>query len=169
LDAWWAYTKTLPRIPREGVTDVTAQVMACYAALGRIFANDAEMLDAGRAFRNAEDALNDASYVAMNWGTGVLTREAPTQTDFVNHLYVSPSGNVGRAVVGFNPFHGTVTVSLADAVPGVSCREIVQSLWGPLAGGHAGIAGSPRGQVMTEEDVRAAVEAVEVALAKAGA
>jgi hypothetical protein len=169
LDAWLAFTKTLPHTPREGVTDVTVQVMACYEALGRILATDAAALDAGRAFRNAEDALNDASFVAMNWGTGVIERKAPSQSDFVNHLYVAPSGNVGRAIVAFNPAHGSITVSLADAIPGVSCRDIVQSLWGPLAGGHAGIAGSPRGQAMTEEDVRAAIEAVEVALAKAAA
>ena len=162
LDAWWAFTKTLPRLPREGITDVTAQVMACYAALMGILAGDAHLLDAGRAFRADEDGLNAASLVEAR-PSGVLVRRAPTQSDFVNHIYATPGG-VGRAIVAHNPHHGSITVSLSDNLPGVSCREIVQSLWGPLAGGHAGIAGSPRGQVMTPEDVSAAVAAMEAAL-----
>ena len=162
LDAWWAFTKTLPRIPREGIVDVTPQVMACYAALMGILAGDAHLLDAGRAFRADEDGLNAASLVEAR-PSGVLVRRAPTQSDFVNHIYATPGG-VGRAIVAHNPHHGSITVSLSDNLPGVSCREIVQSLWGPLAGGHAGIAGSPRGQVMTDDDFAAAVAAMESAL-----
>ena len=41
-----------------------------------------------------------------------------------------------------------------------SAKEIVQELWGNEAGGHPGIAGSPRGQEMTEKDMRQLVKAV---------
>ena len=85
----------------------------------------------------------------------------------MNHLYVAPSGDVGRAIVAHNVYAGNITISLADPIPGVSCRDIVQGLWGPLAGGHAGIAGSPRGQVMSDEDVAAVVKALEAALSLA--
>ena len=65
---------------------------------------------------------------------------------------------------GFVDAPGSVTVSLADPIEGVVCRDIVQSLWGMEAGGHAGIAGSPRGQEMSTADLDACVEAVVAAL-----
>ena len=60
--------------------------------------------------------------------------------------------------MAFNQRTGAITVSLADPIEGVSCREIVQDLWGPDAGGHDGIAGSPRGVRMGFGDVSAALE-----------
>ena len=101
----------------------------------------------------------------------MLVRCAPTERDFVNHLYEAFTDKgmvVGRGIVSYNPA-GSITVSLADPVPGVSCRVLVQRLWGALAGGHDGIAGSPRGQVMMQSDVESAVQALEDALDNAGA
>jgi hypothetical protein len=60
------------------------------------------------------------------------------------------------AVVTFNTKFKSVTVSIADPQPGFSCREFVQKLWGPEAGGHDGIAGSPRGREMTLDDAKTA-------------
>jgi hypothetical protein len=165
LDAWWAWMgANVPRLPREGVTDVTDLVAeACYEALCNILTGAAHVMDAGQQFREAGDALNAQSFVEHR-PSGVLVRRSPTQRDFVNHLYTSPEGVVARAVVALNPEGGSVTVSLESPIAGVSCRAIVQGLWGPLAGGHDGIAGSPRGQVMTEADVAAVVTALEEAL-----
>jgi hypothetical protein len=73
------------------------------------------------------------------------------------------------AVVAHNKHVGTITVSLESPIPGVSCRDVVQKLWGELAGGHAGIAGSPRGQVMDEFDVDTAVLQLEAAIIRAQA
>lgn len=172
LDAWWAWAdKHVPRLPREGVTDVSALMESAYGALADILVGDnPHMLEAGRRRREAGDALNVVSLVEAR-SSGVLVRCAPTERDFVNHLYeafVDGGITVGRAVVAYNPA-GSITVSLADAVPGVSCRDIVQRLWGALAGGHDGIAGSPRGQVMMQADVESAVQALEDALDNAGA
>lgn len=72
---------------------------------------------------------------------------------------------VAGGVVALNTDTGAVTISLESPVPGVSCRAIVQSLWGPDAGGHDGIAGSPRGQVMTWADAVQAADALARALA----
>ena len=36
----------------------------------------------------------------------------------------------------------------------LSAKNIVQELWGPEAGGHPGIAGSPRGKEMTKKDLQ---------------
>ena len=54
----------------------------------------------------------------------------------------------------------SITVSFADRGKKISAKEIVQELWGNEAGGHPGIAGSPRGQEMTEKDMRQLVKAV---------
>ena len=43
---------------------------------------------------------------------------------------------------------------MADGGKKVSAKELVQELWGNEAGGHPGIAGSPRGQEMTEKDMQ---------------
>ncbi len=164
LYGWWAYFKTLPRLGFNALNDCTDTVLGCGPVLRALLADDAGRIEAGRAFRAAEDALNAASFVG--WHGPVLARKSPCVGDFVNHLYTAPNGTVARAVVGFNPEAGSVTVSLESPVPGVSCRDIVQGLWGPLAGGHAGIAGSPRGEVMTEAQFMDCVRAIEAALAR---
>jgi hypothetical protein len=168
LDAWWAWMKAnVPHLPRQGVTDVTDIVAEdCYTALCNILTNNPHYLEAGKRFREAEEALNAASFIAMNLRTGFIARRAPAEDDFVNHLYRTPVG-VGRAIVSHNPHKGSVTISLADNVPGVSCRAVAQELWGPLAGGHDGIAGSPRDRRMTEDDALAAAQALEAALDRA--
>ncbi|MFA5029801.1 MAG: hypothetical protein WC518_03640 [Patescibacteria group bacterium] len=164
LYAFWAWSnghRCLP--PRDGsAAEVTEQVMEAVRVVERICADDPELLAAGEAFRSAEVALNAQSFVEA--GGGVAVRVADT---FVSHLYVDPEGDLAKAVVAFNTVTGAVTVSIADPIPGVSAREIVQGLWGEAAGGHAGIAGSPRGQRMMLADVVAAVEATRAVIAKA--
>jgi len=152
--AWSAENRVFP--PRDGgALDITEAVEAAAAALAAILGGDADLLAAGAAFKEAGEALNAASLVEIVGG--VLLRQ---HEGFVNHLYTSPAGEVAKAVVGFNPATGSVTVSFADAPPAGGAVGIVQKLWGPLAGGHAGIAGSPRGEHLTLDDARAAVAAV---------
>ena len=43
---------------------------------------------------------------------------------------------------------------MADGGKELSAKNIVQELWGPEAGGHPGIAGSPRGKEMTKKDLQ---------------
>jgi len=130
--------------PRDGmVIPVTTQVIDGIVALERIIKGDAAMLAAGDEFANNETELNKTSFVEIQ--AGVIVRVCGT---FSNHLYVTPSGEVGRAVVSLRTDTHSCTVSLADPIPGVSCSKIVQDLWGPDAGGHAGIAGGPRNATM---------------------
>jgi hypothetical protein len=157
LHAFWAWSadhRVFP--PRDGsASDVTADVEAAEVALNAILGGDADLLAAGTAFKAAGEALNEASFIEIVGG--VLLRQ---HEGFVNHIYATPDGVAGKAVVGFNPATGAVTVSFADTPPAGGAVKIVQELWGPLAGGHAGIAGSPRGETLTLDDARRAVEAV---------
>ena len=172
LYAWWAWNKAhSARTPRDVVTDVTDAVLAAGAALRLILAGDAEMLEAGTAFRKDEAALNTRSFARYSEAQGVIVRRVSTHKDFCNHLYTTPSegeGTVAKAIACLNTETGGITISLADPVPGVSCREIVQDLWGPEAGGHEGIAGSPRERRLTEDDLEAVVTVLSRKLATAG-
>ena len=173
LDAWWAWSKThrAPFTPRDGsVIDVTEYVLEA-VRIANLIAEDCcldketeQLIEAGYAFAAEGKALNESSFVREEGG--VILRSAK---EFVNHLYETPDGTVAQAVVAMTRRNAeepmVVTVSLADPVEGVSCRAIVQALWGPLAGGHDGIAGSPRGTDMTASDAEQAFNAVVAALA----
>ena len=163
--AWMAHSKSIPRLPLNVLTDATELVLGCLPVLRALLADDAKLLEVGRAFREDQRKLNEDSFRFMTKDdASIIVRVMPGPRDFVNHLYDAPDGSLGVAVVAHNKHVGTITVSLESPIPGVSCRDVVQKLWGELAGGHAGIAGSPRGQVMDEFDVDTAVLQLEAAI-----
>lgn len=150
LYAYWAWSeKNRVMPPRDGsVAMVTSDVVAGIKAIEAIIAGDEGMLKAGDAFRQAEEELNKSSFVEACGDVVVRVAKG-----FTNHLYVTPSGKIGKAVVAIKTEYHSCSVSLADPIPGVSCCSIVQSIWLDkdengkfLAGGHAGISGSPRGK-----------------------
>lgn len=161
---FWAWSKSAAQQhPRDVCTDVTADVHRAGQALVRIFRGDADLRAAGVQLRQDGTERNARTYRDILFG-GVISRVAEAPRDFCNDLYDTPMGTQGRAVGCYNSATGSVTISLADPIEGVSCRDIVQALWGPDAGGHAGIAGSPRGQVMTLGDFHRALQAMVNAL-----
>lgn len=161
LRAVWAWMQAhRPRFSREEIEDCSEFMHAAGQMLVRLLVEgDADLLAAGQAMADAEAALNEESLVRVVEAGDrlVAVREAG---QFVNHLYRLPDGRVAAAVVARNTKMSSVTVSLADAIEGFVCRDIVQGLWGPDAGGHAGIAGSPRGREMTTDDLDALATAV---------
>ena len=112
------------------------------------------LIEAGRAWAAAKARLDEESLVE-DLGN-VLLRSSD---QFTNHLY-----RAAKSVVSFNTKTKSVTVSLSDPVKGVSCREVVQTLWGTEAGGHDGIAGSPRGKEMSFDDAVAAASVIMASL-----
>ena len=147
LQAWHAWSEA-HRVyaPRDGsAIEVSKEVEVAIVAINLILADNTELLAAGEKFEKEQDELNKASFLDMEFG--VIARESE---HFVNHLYVPPPFEAGsfpaaaKAVVSYNPKTCAVTLSLADPIPGVSCRDIAVQLWGEEAGGHAGIAGGPR-------------------------
>ena len=169
LYAYWAWSesrKVFP--PRDGCSlEVTDKVMEGIEAVERIVADDEEMMKAGDAFKKADEELNKSSFVEER--DGVIVR---VSCRFPNHLYVTPDGKVCRAVVALRTDFHACTVSFADPIKGVTCRDIVQTVWTDkddkgqfLAGGHATIAGGPRGKFNGLDDllrVRAATIAALV-------
>ena len=166
LRAYWAFSQTV-RVyaPRDGsVADVTADVLKHVVAVEKILACDEDMLRAGDSFAEGEAKLNAESFVSFEGG--VILRHAAR---FANHLYTTPSGQIAKGVVTWNNgadlSGGAITMSLADPVPGVSCGEILKDLFGPEAGGHAGIGGAPRGKALPKEEAVRAAEALAKRLA----
>lgn len=166
LSAFHAAAEKRPRLPRDVVTDVTAEIMLAIEGLQKLALGDKELLAAGEAFE-----ANNAKLEAETW----LGWQDPGKKEigyrksekFVNHLYyVAKEKHVAKVIVGFNTKTCAITVSLETPIKGVSCREVLQKIWGPEAGGHDGIAGSPRGKVMTEDDAGVAMVAMEQALSQ---
>jgi len=171
LYAFWAWKTALPRFSRDEITDVTAHVIAAGSALEHIFDGSQTHIDAGIAMRTSEADLNRATFVgtfAVEDGGTILVRATSTERGFCNHLYADPTGKAHMAVAAWNKDDGGITISLADAVEGVSCRQVMQDLFGPEAGGHDGIAGSPREQAMTEDQFFSTQMALSKALSMKG-
>lgn len=157
LCAYWAFSQAQEnRVfpPRDGsVADITDQVKAHVEAVHKIAANDPELIQKGQEWFESQQNLNAKSYVEHS--DYVIFRESD---QFANHLYETPDGDLCKAVVGFNPEKGRATLSLADPIEGVSCREIMQEVFGPGAGGRDNIAGSPYDMEATREQVVAVFE-----------
>jgi hypothetical protein len=166
LQAFWAWGQAnRASFARDAVTNLTEYFSQAADALREILEDNAEYLAAGEAMVAREAALNADSF--MGTAEGIITR---TSDSFVNHLYTAPGETTpAKVIVAMNTKFGSITISLADPIPGVNCRDIVQGLWGPEAGGHAGIAGSPRERRMTEGEFADAVAAVLVAVKAARA
>ena len=162
LFAWWAWSEAHRCAPpRDGsVIDATDYVETASNILSAVLADDPELLALGTEWCARKDALNKSSFLERV--NDVIVR---VSTEFVNGLYTDPDDcHVAKAVVGYNPAKGSVTISLADPISGVSCAEIARMLWGPLAGGHAGIAGSPRGEEMRLSELARARDAMVAVL-----
>ena len=177
IQAWWAWSeenRCYP--PRDGsVEDVTEFVETALDVLDRILAGDEELLAVGALWAEKVSALNVDSFIETAYPApgGILLRQSE---QFVNHLYAAPDGVVHQVVVAHNPEQGSVTLSFANPenftnpdfgfgrVPSdapAPARYFVQKLWGGEAGGHAGIAGSPRDATLTLDDARELVELIK--------
>lgn len=151
LHAYWAWSEANKVFaPRDGRgEDITDKVEKAMDILKLLVSNDEELYNEECVMRNRliadgkrwarSKAQLDKDSMYRDYGAIKLRNS----DSFVNHLYGD-----GACVVAYNTKFNSITVSLADPVDGVSCCSVVQDLWGPEAGGHAGIAGSPRGRKM---------------------
>lgn len=142
--AWMAWSQENREKPPEKTKDVFREVNFAIGILNNILnGRDSArfFIEAGENFKLDQKKLDEESFIEKV--DGVILRVGPT---FTNHLYRD-----AEAVVAFNTINGSITISLAypEKYPEVSCRDIVQTIWGDEAGGHDGIAGSPRGRRMS--------------------
>jgi hypothetical protein len=160
LYAYWAWAKDHKTFaPNDGtVLDVTADVILHIDVLGILLDTEdtgekVTLLAAGEEFRAGEEELNKASFLdgCCSKGITIARRSSP---EFCNHLYNLPKelpNDPRDAVLAFNETHKSITLSFSDG-QGDACA-IMQKAFGPEAGGHKGIAGSPRGTEYTVDDL----------------
>ena len=162
LNAYYAYNETQPRERYTEIMDVTEAVMKASNAIDIILdenhPNHDAMIQAGIDWEQettaaVEQCLHEESdLVRVFDSTGV----------FCAASYYSPSLDaIVPATVTFNEKFKSVTIAFADGGQMLDACAIVQKLWGPEAGGRAGIAGSPRGKEMTLNDALDAADMIE--------
>ena len=142
--AWWALSRRV-RYARDEVHDVTSHVVEAAHLLRRINRMDPDVIDAGEDWAEAREAARAASFVSASTfksGHTVLLRKR-IEGEFVNAQY-EHEGGVADIIIGYKPEGGEITISTSRPVPELDCREFMQEVYGPEAGGKNGIAGSPR-------------------------
>ena len=145
------------------VTDVTEHVIKYGKAIEAIGNRDVHLLSRGDARVAAEQRALEKRLIEECPKVRVY---ASTASDgFTPAGYYSPKyERIIPATVTFNTETKGITVAYEDGGKHASARDLVTNLWGPDAGGHPGIAGSPRGQEMTLTDLVRAVNAVRSSL-----
>lgn len=156
LQAYWAWNANQPRrTPSVESKDVTEVIESHADVISRIIKGDTELIEAGEKW-----AIETSEKVE-----GCLIEETERVRVFVmDDVFCSASyysktlDQIIPITVQMNTKMGSITVATCDGA--INAKEIVQSLWGMEAGGHPGIAGSPRGKRMNLNDLVKAVEAV---------
>ena len=163
LNAFWAWSEdnrvNLPRASAQGpaplvdLTDLFLKASSFITAL--LAGHRADAVSAGRAWVARNEALERETLVSEYGNGAVLLRSSDR---FVNHLY----GPTAVAVVGYNTAKGSISLSFSDEGlrRGLSANDILQEVYGPLAGGHVGIGGTPRGETYTLDDAAAFAQIV---------
>jgi len=156
--AWHDENRLFPL--RDGsVADVSAEISTGLDAIASILQGDPEMIKAGMEWENRRGEEEAACFMSEHGSIRIFVGEA-----FCNMYYRRPDDTVAEAIISFNRIMGSITLSFEDNGERLNACQIVQSLWGEGAGGHAGIAGSPRDKRMTFKDLKEIVRSVETNL-----
>jgi hypothetical protein len=100
-----------------------------------------QILENGQKWRKELETLKSESFLRSTrnskTGIGMILRSSPK---FVNNLY----DDLHQIIVGYNPATKRITLSKADESIPLDCDKIMKNYFGDEAGGHSGIAGTPR-------------------------
>ncbi len=158
LNAYYAWnTANRPERFTE-VRDVTEEIVQHGAIIRKILEGDAKLLENGRQWVKTETQKTQNCLVSESETLRVF--RIPDNT-FCAASYYSPKyQKTVKATLSYNLVKKSITIAFEDGGREHSAKEIVQKLWGEEAGGHRGIAGSPRNKEMTEEDFEKVQESV---------
>lgn len=147
--AFWAYSQA-NRIVPKGIEDITPKINEYIDILNKILKNDNKLIEKGLRLKNETDKLNKESLKSVKkiGGTYVLLRESDR---FVNHLY-NYEGGIAHYIIGYNYIIGNITISKESKELPLDLAKVMQYIFGPKAGGHSYIAGSPRDLKIEEEE-----------------
>ena len=145
------------RTPRfTEITDVTDVVLDYLGIIDKVIDGDKSLIEEGMKWDKQTKGAIEECLVSENDNVRVFN--SPNGVFCSASYYSEELGKVIPCTVTFNGKFKSITVAMADGGKQISAKELVQELWGNEAGGHSGIAGSPRGKEMTEEDLEKAAE-----------
>lgn len=165
LNAFYAWEEESKKESQHSseIADVTSVIRTYSLILKQILdkthPEHQNILQAGRDW-----ALENEQKISERLDTeNEFVRTFKTDGVFCSAAYYSPIQEIiVPATVVYNENAGSVTLAFSDGGNALSAREIVQFLWGEEAGGHDGIAGSPRGMEMSHEDYEKVTRLVEL-------
>lgn len=134
------------------ITDVTDIVLEHLGIIDRVIDGDKTLIQEGMEWDEETKKKIEECLVFENDNVRVFN--SPEGVFCSAAYYSEKQGKVIPSTVTRNGKFKSVTVAMADGGKKVSAKKLVQELWGDEAGGHPGIAGSPRGQEMTEKDMQ---------------
>lgn len=150
--AYQAY-QTNHRTPRfTEPTDVTDIVLEHLDVIDKIIDGDKDLIQNGIKWDEETKKKIEDCLIFENDNVRVF--DSPEGVFCSAAYYSEKQGKVIPSTVARNGKYQSVTVAMADGGKMLSAKNIVQELWGPEAGGHPGIAGSPRGKEMTKKDLQ---------------
>lgn len=150
LNAANAYLKEVADTRFKEITDVTDIYHKVRDFLINLLSDHEfrnQAIDKGEQWAQAMSAQTDVCLVKETANIRVFE----TKGVFCNAAYYNRTQNkLYDACIALNTSQNSITVSFANVaeLAPISAREIVQSIWGEKAGGHNGIAGTPRGDDM---------------------
>jgi len=151
LRAYWGYNNSLIKIKHCGICDVTDEILQSGLVIQKIIDGAPFLLQQGEQWELETQVAVERCLVYEN----DYIRAFVTAGVFCNSAYYSPSLNkIIPAVVSLNTKMNAVLISFSDGGKRFSAASAVKKLWGELAGGHEGIAGSPRGWGLNEAEIR---------------
>ena len=155
LNAVWAWKAEQPRAPfAKELTDVGSQLIpfakAVAVATEPKHPDHDKMIEDGKRWEKETAERVNACLVEENSAARLFRTDGSV---FCSASYYSPEkGEIIPATVQYNEKFKSITLAFAEDIPGLSAEKIMQDIFGPEAGGRAGIAGTPRGHEYTMED-----------------
>lgn len=164
LNAFEAYSEPILRTHYDKVTDVTNQVYRLADAITDILEPTLSksnrykfLMENGKRWAEEKDRIIEDHLVSETVNVRLFVSDGV----FCSAAYYSPKLNmIIPSTVVYNMINKSITIAFSDDV-NISACDVAQYLWGPEAGGHKGIAGSPRGMEMEFEDAVHAADYIE--------
>lgn len=153
IEVLWSCFKyideNIPRFTGKDTVDVTQVFLDLRRFLIDVSQNLDKYAEEGRIWNEEKQDKIEQYLVSENELLRIFS--APM---FANGAYYSKVlKRLVPAVVNLNPTVGSITLSFEECGEKYNAATIMREYFGPEAGGHAGIAGSPRGVVYTMDDL----------------
>lgn len=157
--------------PKDGsVEDVTERVEKAIAILVEIFKGESVAQDVQEVLMNVQPSRPS---VWIEKGAAFEKKLAEDESRclieagcvrvfagdvFCSAFYRNADGTIADATISYGTKSGAISLAFEDGGKRWNAAKILQELFGSDAGGHAGIAGSPRGKRMNFAQFNAVVE-----------